>query len=180
MKKLFFAALAAAVMSLGLISCDTDDPAEGLNVNTSRTAEFRGVVLVNANETASYNDQKWSAPDEELNISARVSYSQLGFGNTGGYYTIPSQNITYVRNTGEYTIISPVGLQGSSIEISIDNFKGSVKKYVSGEEKNVEVIWNGISNISTDKGYEGSVIYVANQLLSGSYNPVVNSGSNIN
>ena len=181
MKKLFFAALAAAVMSLSLISCDKDDPAEGLNVNTSRTAQFKGKVLINTNETVAYGDQKWDAP-EDLKISAKVLYSDLGFSVTGEYYIIPDANITYNKNTGEYTIVSPVGLQGSPIEISIDNFEGSVRTYVDGDEKTIDVIWNAITKITTSKGYDGSVIYVTDQKLSGSgsYKKVVNSGDKIN
>ena len=183
MKKLFFAALAVAMMSLSLISCDKDDPAEGLNVNTGKTAQFKGKVLINIDETAS--EQKWSAPFD-LKISARVLYSELGFSFDGAnskYYVIPANSISY--SSGEYTIVSPVGLKGSKIEIAIDNFTGKVKKNVfedgSYVKKDVDVIWNSISYFSSSAGFDGSVIYVTDRKLNGStfYTEVVNPNDKI-
>ena len=176
MKKLFFAALAVAMMSLSLISCDKDDPAEGLNVNTNRTAEFKGKVLINTSNVSS--EPTWSAPGD-LKISAKVKYSELGFSFAGAdskYYTIPAANISYNASAGEYTVKSPVGLNGSSIEIAVDNFAGRV---TIAAEKTVDVIWNGFT-INSTKGYEGSVIYLDDKKLNGTgYSIVTNPGDKI-
>lgn len=157
MKKVFsFFALAAIVLSVGLNSCSKDDPADALNVDTERTATLKGKVLINANET----DPRWSAP-ATVTITATVPYNSLNSKATGNY-VVPKENITYTAATGEFTIIAPVGVTGSTISVTLDQFPGTVTQSAG----TINVIWN--KSEGSEKVTPGSVGYLPEWTKSGS------------
>lgn len=174
MKKLFNVAIVALALSFGLSSCGNEDPASPLTVNTSRTATIEGVVLVNANETAT--PAKYSAPENAVTVEALIPYSSLipGGGATGNYRVTGTTNAD-----GTYSLSVPVGANPTTVTVKVLGFKGSVRKTVSGTDKTINVYWK--SQTKSAAGLSQGDLSLQNFTLNGSayYEEVKSDGSEI-
>jgi len=177
MKKVsILSAIVLSSLVIGVTSCKKEDPAKALKVNLEQTATVNGKILINANESDSL--PKWSAP-QNVQILASVPYNQLN-SNAYGNYTINSVN--YNPATGEFTVVAPVGVNGSSIDIKIVDFKGTVitpvwvdTAYVN---KTINVLWNGTSG-NTPYLVPGEVYTLPTFELDGDYSVLPSVGDEI-
>ena len=158
-----FYAMAAVALSLGLSNCAKEDPAKPLEIDQTRTATIKGVVLINADITKAPADQKYSAaPIKATDFVVTIPYDAFNSGASGTYF-LPKDKINYNASTGEFTITVPVGGNGTTdVSIVISDFLGTLKKNVSGTDKTVDVIWLASKNIHkrAPSVSPGQVVYV--------------------
>lgn len=175
MKKQLKNVFVTAMLAVGLLfsSCAKEDPAIPLNVNMDQTATIHGKILVNKNEAAT--TQTWSAPDD-FNVIATVPYSSLNSSAIGDY-VIPSENISYNKSAGEFTIKAPVGIEGSNVTVKFSDFKGSVRANKGGKELIYSVIWKGKS-ANTGKIYPNETFYLPTWKLNGSAHYTIEASVN--
>ncbi len=143
MKKASILALVAlGGLAASVSSCKKEDPAKALEVNLSQTATVNGKILVNADESDSI--PKWSAPTN-LSVIATVPFNQLNPASAHGVYNVT--NVNYDATSGEFTVVAPVGANGTDINIAINDFAGQVRipKMVDTvmTSEVINVLWNG-------------------------------------
>jgi hypothetical protein len=176
MKKIFLSALTILSLTFGLISCSSEeDPAQSLYVNFGVTATITGKILINEDETSAH--PSWKAP-ASVSFIATVPYSDLNNRATGTY-VIPKENISYDSGTGVFEVKSPVSAEGSVITVKFLDFKGTVRKYISGTSQSVKVIWNSQSKSSV-KVFPGETYNLSSWLFDGTgYVKDVSAGDDI-
>jgi len=183
MKRVFsFFTVTALVLLVSLNGCVQEDPAKPMEIDWSRTATLKGVVMVNSDVTKVSSDQVWRAADiTSDNFIVTINYPDLANGATG-VYTVPKENIVYTKSDG-YTIVAPVGLYGTTIRIKVTDFNGTLLRMVDFESTNLDVVWRSSDQekaVSNVMG--GETRYVQDIMLDGNefshYSQILKDGVN--
>ena len=145
MKRIFsFFSVTAIILSSSLNSC-THDTAKPLEVDWNRTATVKGVVLVNSDVSVITSEQMYTAADISANnFRVEIDYADLVTGASGTFF-LPKNKITYDNTDGTFSMVVPVGTNGSLIEIYVTEFPGKLRKMAELEAKTYDVVWRAPS-----------------------------------
>jgi len=181
MKRVFsFFAATVIILSTGMNSC-TKDTAKPLEVDWNRTATVKGAVLVNSDVTKITSEQVYAAADITVdNFIVTIDYGELTTG-ASGTYTLPKDKILYNESDGTYTIVAPVGANGTTINVKVADFPGSLRKMAELVATPYDVVWKSSSfPKSIVNVMPGEIRYNNNILLDGNtsshYSIVVSDG----
>ncbi len=141
---IFFASI---VLSVGLLSCSNEDPAEPMHVDSKNVATVKGIAHATLDEGKS--DTQYAPSGTKVFL--KVSYSALSSLATTGDYLME----TTVESNGAFTFKDvPVSNQGSSVSVSGDQFTASVRLADSkNETKKFSVSSQSVSLLVGSTGY---------------------------
>lgn len=128
MKRLFFAAMCAAIVSLGLVSCAKEDPAEGVNVDSALPcrATISGTAYVNINQGGN-TLVEFAKAGTVLTLTA-TNASLLGDNNLPGNHVAT----TTVGTDGTFSAAFPARTDGTAVTVTITAGEFLLKDIYSG------------------------------------------------
>ena len=167
MKKRFLHIVAffALAAGLSLTSCSKEDPAEAIpnepaSVDTGRTATITGYVVMQ--DDISVAQPVFSAPAAaNFKMTVSIPYTDLmGANYRGVVANWTTTNVDYNASNGKFTATVPVGLNKSTVTLTLASFVGTQKQDVAGNTVTKNGIWVAPASFSATVTKDGEVHFV--------------------